>query len=1148
MKVTILYGSATGNAEHIAKELANSIKESKCVPPSSFNTADVMEMNMFKRKKLMEAWVQPPTDDDNGHDSGGDGAVVMKKHALVIICSTTGNGDAPENASRFVRYIKKPPPSTLTSTLPHPNKPLENVAYAVLGLGDTNYDQFCNSAKVIDKKLSEWGAKRAVKLACADEATGLEETVEPWVDGVLGGLEKECCSPPDGGGSNNEGEEGLSDEVDRKLVVSDGGDNADKQSEEARKAGDIPQSSTTKNDEPDVAAANDLPSSNSTATLNATNTTTQTNPNNNNTPSTSNLTSNNKSPTPLFILYGSATGNAEHIAKDLTTTYETYLKNPDFVPYFPSVVCCELNQYKKKCLDQWTAQPSSEGNDSVKHGVVIVCSTTGNADAPENADRFVRWLKRKSTDPTRPFKHCAYAVLGLGDSNYDVFCAVGKVIDKRLSELGGKRAVKACCADEATGLEESVEPWVGSVIGKLAEVCRGDSNESGATTTKTRSLATPSASTTDATTTNTATAVTQRKMKETSRSSSSMEEKKMDVEDKTITATTPRSPSSLPAGVSTVRNLLSLPSDSPLPPVSNSSLPTMVSSLSSCELIHHDEGRERGRSRGDSMADTMTVSSAASSGFLYTAAKPYESTILDARYLTCTDGGCAKKVADEILLNEEKEDEVDERLARAMKMYEEHFPLSSPPATTQFQCDKNSKRVIEMTLSLPDDFTLEYEPGDSVGLLVQNTPQSTNFILDMLQRNHGILLTQKVSVDENHPITVREAIQSTIDLCSTMKKKRLFLLSMYATDPEEEHALRLLCSSDNTDLFERYVEDQHRSIVDILKDFPSCQSITLEGLLGCLPAIAPRYYSICSSPLYDEQQQSGNGTTGDHLLHLKVAFSVVDYLTPRVSEDAGSERRMGGLATRKLECVSSPYLCNSATSATYKPPTVQIFPKPTHEFRLPSNMSTPLILIGPGTGIAPFIGFLSHRQAQMASLESTSAAEMTSEGTWRGGYELGPNELALSKGDVRGLNLAVDYMSKHSKVGEIDLFFGCRYSEHDYLYKNELEGFRATGILTNLYTAFSRDREEKTYVQTLMQKNSECSKRLVEMIIEKKASVYVCGDGNAMGREVQETVVTLLSKHFCEKNHVNDEVGRARAVAHVDQMKTFGRFVLDIWS
>jgi len=333
--------------------------------------------------------------------------------------------------------------------------------------------------------------------------------------------------------------------------------------------------------------------------------------------------------------------------------------------------------------------------------------------------------------------------------------------------------------------------------------------------------------------------------------------------------------------------------------------------------------------------------------------------------------------------------------------------------------------------------------------------------------------------------------------------------------------------------------------VDILMEFPSCQSITLEGLLGCLPAIPPRYYSVCSSPLDNRQARGGNAGASD--FNLKVAFSVVDYLTPRVPQDANSGRRMAGLATRRLECVCSSLLSNNHRGLSSKPK-VQIFPKPTHEFRLPSNMSTPLVLIGPGTGIAPFIGFLSHRRSQMASLESTQAAEQTSEGTWRGGYELEPADLALSTGDARGLNLAVDYMSKHQEVGDIDLFFGCRHPDHDFLYEKELEEFRESGILTNLYAAFSREHgKEKKYVQTLMRNDTECGKRLVEMILEKEASIYICGDGNAMGRDVQEAIVTLLAQHFCGEG-VSPEDAKARAVVHVDQMKSLGRLVLDIWS
>jgi len=1002
-------------------------------------------MDQFKRKKLFESWSSPPPS-----SSDGGNAKKYTKHALVAVCSTTGNGDAPENAGRFVRFIKRKPPATLSAA------PMEHVAYAVLGLGDTNYDQFCASGNLIDRKLKEWGGTRAMPVACADEATGLEATVEPWVEGVLGKLEIACsaASSEETKGDDDAAVDAttLPKQLDEKLVVAE-------------------KETTTPVASKEVIAQEIA----------------------------------KESKTPLYVVYGSATGNAEHIAKEVAATYELYLKNPSFIGYFPSVICCELNEYKKKCLSQWETEPPL----STKHGVVIVCSTTGNADAPENSDRFVRWLKRKSTDATQPFKHCAYAVLALGDTNYDVFCATGKVIDKRMKELGGTRCCTVALADEATGLEEVVDPWTGSIIQKLAVECNGSTRIQGTVTPPPPTVAAPVAAAAAA-------APPKTIVKETS-SSSSSEEKKMEF-DETIPAVS----QSLSAGVATIRKMLSLLPKDIIPAVDNKSLPSMVSSLSSCELINDEE--LQGRERGNSIADNMTVSSG-SSGFLYTLNKPYESTILGARYLTKTNAECAKK-ASQIFANPST---ADEKIVEAKNLYNNHFPLATGD---EVECTKNGKRVIEMTLSLPDDFTLEYQPGDSVGLIVPNTPEATNFILSMLQKNHGVLPSQKISVDSNHPITVEEAIGTTVDLCSPMKKKRLFMLSQFAADPEEALALRLLSSNEKgNDLFQRYVEDQNRTVIDILKEFPSCQQlITLEGLLGCLPAIPPRYYSVCSSPLADRQDKTGS-------YHLKVAFSVVDFLTPSVAEDPNSGRRVGGLATRYLECISSPFLNNS--SGSIQGPTVQIFPKPTHEFRLPTNMATPLILIGPGTGIAPFIGFLSHRQAQISSLESFEAAETASEGTWRGGYELDPEELNLSKGDSTGLNLALDYVRKQ-QTGEIDLYFGCRYSDHDYLYEAELAAFKSTGILSNLYTAFSREHgKEKMYVQNVMQDKPECKQRLTEMILNKNASVYVCGDGNAMGKDVQQAIVNVLADKLESKQS---------ALSYLDQMKTSGRFVLDIWS
>jgi len=606
----------------------------------------------------------------------------MKRHALIVVCSTSGNGDAPENASRFVRHIKKPPTATTSM-------PLEHVAYAVLGLGDTNYDKFCEASKVIDKKLHEWGAKRGMALTCADEATGLEEAVEPWLENVLINLEKACTVENDDSvkevGDIGEATNVLNEEVKEKLVISSSAPaqfTSNAATDHAARNGQSTKSILSPDD--NTAQSNDKIITNPIST-----------------------TLPNKSPTPLYILYGSATGNSEHIAKDLCSTYQSYLSNPSFLGYFPSVTCCELNQFKKKCLDAWSTPPDPT-NLNIKHGIIIVCSTTGNANAPENADRFLRWLKR---EPTKIFQHCAYAILGLGDSNYDVFNAMGKVIDKRLNELGGTRALKVALADEATGLEEVVDPWVGSVIGKLSVACRGQNelvNTIAPTPTHVGStVSSPPRKIASASTASTSVAPPKAIVDPHTFND---EEKKMDTVDEIIApnnnASSTMDNGVCSMGVWAVRKLLSLSPDDPLPTIPNSSLPNVMTSLSSCELIHEDaNGTTTHRARGGSIADNMTVSSA-SSGYLYTFNSPYESKILNARYLTATDVECAKKVAKDVLVPPEASTE-DEKILNAMKMYDEYFPLSSSPVDNKelqqhqqhLRCEKNGKRVIEMVCS-----------------------------------------------------------------------------------------------------------------------------------------------------------------------------------------------------------------------------------------------------------------------------------------------------------------------------------------------------------------------------------------------------------------------------------------------------------------
>lgn len=118
-----------------------------------------------------------------------------------------------------------------------------------------------------------------------------------------------------------------------------------------------------------------------------------------------------------------------------------------------------LTEFKCLCLNDAKKMPIK---DDAKF-LIVVCSTTGNGDAPENADAWWRSIKLRSASKEL-FLNIPYSVLGLGDTNYDKFCHMGKSIDKRLAELGAKQEIELYCADEATNLEETVERWKKAII------------------------------------------------------------------------------------------------------------------------------------------------------------------------------------------------------------------------------------------------------------------------------------------------------------------------------------------------------------------------------------------------------------------------------------------------------------------------------------------------------------------------------------------------------------------------------------------------------------------------------------------------------------------------------------------------------------
>ncbi len=162
----------------------------------------------------------------------------------------------------------------------------------------------------------------------------------------------------------------------------------------------------------------------------------------------------------LYVVYGSQTGNSEAISKRISNELISNHKIP--------------NEYlvMNKFLSSMQKFPEKKSQNNF---VIIVCSTTGNGDAPNNADNFVRWIKRK-THSSDLLNNVFYTILGLGDSNYSKYQYIPRQIDEYLSKLGAAKFYTKGEADEAYGLENVVEPWINNLYTNLNNFLQTVSN------------------------------------------------------------------------------------------------------------------------------------------------------------------------------------------------------------------------------------------------------------------------------------------------------------------------------------------------------------------------------------------------------------------------------------------------------------------------------------------------------------------------------------------------------------------------------------------------------------------------------------------------------------------------------------------------
>ncbi len=361
--------------------------------------------------------------------------------------------------------------------------------------------------------------------------------------------------------------------------------------------------------------------------------------------------------------------------------------------------------------------------------------------------------------------------------------------------------------------------------------------------------------------------------------------------------------------------------------------------------------------------------------------------------------------------------EVLEQEAKAGAGHAQKYTRNNPyhsnvNVNVQITAEGSEKETRHIELALEEGMT--YTPGDAVGIIPENRPQAVEDVLKAL----GYTGTERVLDHYKVEISLEEALRTRL---TTGKLSRGAITQLAKLAPEHE-GLKGLTGPDNRAKAEDYCWG--REFVDLITDFPGVITDP-QQLFNILPRLTPRMYSISSS------QKA-------HPDSVHTTVRVIRY------ESHGRDR----------QGVASGHLGDRSHVGT----TMPIFLHSNNNFRLPENPDTPIIMIGPGTGIAPFRAFLEERQVDGAK-------------------------------------------------GKNWLFFGEQRSKLDFLYQEQLEGMVKDGFLT-LHTAFSRDQHNKVYVQDRIAENAKA----VYEWLEEGAYFYVCGDATRMAKDVELALLDAIAK------------------------------------
>ncbi|XP_024040303.1 NADPH-dependent diflavin oxidoreductase 1 isoform X5 [Citrus sinensis] len=368
---------------------------------------------------------------------------------------------------------------------------------------------------------------------------------------------------------------------------------------------------------------------------------------------------------------------------------------------------------------------------------------------------------------------------------------------------------------------------------------------------------------------------------------------------------------------------------------------------------------------------------------------------------------------------------------------------------------------------------IEYEVGDVLEVLPSQDPAAVDTFIQRCNLDPDALITVQHKEMKNYlpdihknttevPIKLRTFVELTMDVTSASPRRYFFeVMSYFATAEHEKERLQYFASPEGRDDLYKYNQKERRTVLEVLEDFPSVQ-MPFDWLVQLVPPLKTRAFSISSSPLAHPNQ-----------VHLTV--SVVSWTTPY-------KRKRTGLCSAWLAGLDPQ-------QGIYIPAWFQkgSLPRP--------PPSVPLILIGPGTGCAPFRGFVEERAIQSSS---------------------GP-------------------------AAPIIFFFGCR-NEDDFLYRELwLSHSLNDGVFPEakgggFYVAFSRKQPQKVYVQHKM---LEQSQRIWNLLLSK-ASIYVAGSATKMPSDVWSTFEEIVSKE--------GEASRDSAANWLKALQRAGRYHVEAWS